>query len=44
MTTITAIICADQTNPIEVQAWIMANPTIQPLFMFLQSNIFYIVY
>jgi len=42
--TIVSIITVDPSNPTEVQGWLTANPAVVPQFMFVQNNIFYIVY
>jgi hypothetical protein len=42
--TLTTIVVADISNPIEVQAWMNANPQIVVEKMFIQQNVFYILY
>jgi hypothetical protein len=42
--TITAIQMVDAANPVEVQAWLDANPSIQILHILIQGDLFYALY
>lgn len=42
--TIITIVVADLVNPIEVQEWLTANQDVVISKLFVQQNIFYVVY
>lgn len=42
--TITAIITADPSQPVEVQTWLDAHPDISVQKMMVNENIFYVLY
>lgn len=42
--TIITIVVADLTNPVEVQAWLDAHPDTVVSRLFVQQNIFYVIY
>lgn len=42
--TITTIITADPSQPVEVQKWLDANPDIVIVRMMVSGNLFYVMY
>lgn len=42
--TITTIETVDATNPVEVQTWLDANPSVVLLHVMVQGNLFYVLY
>lgn len=42
--TVATIILADPSQPTELQAWFDSNPDITTFHLFMQGNIFYVVY
>jgi hypothetical protein len=42
--TITTVIVADYTNPVEVQTWFNNNPLVVSTQVLVQGSIFYIIY